>query len=206
MPKSPASQSEVSITWAEPGHFSEMRRDHAGFRIGRRRAQYPCRDAMPGMRLKRAVNASVHSWKPNPYFALLKSSTYLPRAKPFVSEKLIQALDRPPLRTIISQFHQLRALDRVTHATRRRVTAAHCPGDSVLGVQPLLRSRPVKSAPTAIQAWDTCDGCMARCTHLLRMPTDRVLELPRVGTHTHRALIGRERLHAPARRPSWRGF
>lgn len=49
----------------------------------------------------------------NLYFALVRSSIYLPRSTVNTSERLIQALDTPPLSTLLHQLRDLGALDRV---------------------------------------------------------------------------------------------
>lgn len=79
---------------------------------------YLCAGAMPwhgeegGRVCGRPVRGSLRAAS-NLYYALVKSAIYLPRATATVSEKLIQALDSPPLSTLIAQFRDLGALDRV---------------------------------------------------------------------------------------------
>jgi hypothetical protein len=55
----------------------------------------------------------------NLYYAMVKSSIYLPREKANVPEKLIQALDNPPLGTLIKTLQDANALDRLDPATLR---------------------------------------------------------------------------------------
>jgi hypothetical protein len=80
--------------------------------------EYLCKGAMPwhgedgGRECGRPVRGSLRAAS-NLYYALIKSAIYLPRATATVPEKLIQALDTPPLSTLINQFRQMDALDRV---------------------------------------------------------------------------------------------
>jgi hypothetical protein len=50
---------------------------------------------------------------------MVKSSIYLPREKANVPEKLIQALDNPPLSTLIKTLQDAKALDRLQPETLR---------------------------------------------------------------------------------------
>lgn len=112
------SRTLAGITEAEPlgsprGPMTTLTAD-----LTRGGEEYLCKGAMPwhgeeGERqCGRPVRGSLRAAS-NLYFALVKSSIYLPRATPTVPEKLIQALDAPPLSTLINQFRQLGALDRV---------------------------------------------------------------------------------------------
>ena len=80
--------------------------------------EYVCKGAMPwhgeagGRECGRPVRGSLRAAS-NLYYALVKSAIYLPRATATVPEKLILALDTPPLSTLINQFRQLDALDRL---------------------------------------------------------------------------------------------
>lgn len=80
--------------------------------------EYLCKGAMPwhgedgGRDCGRPLRGSLRAAS-NLYYALIRSAIYLPRATATVPEKLIQALDTPPLSTLINQFRQLDALDRV---------------------------------------------------------------------------------------------
>lgn len=80
--------------------------------------EYLCKGSMPwhgedgGRACGRPVRGSLRAAS-NLYYALVKSAIYLPRATATVPEKLIQALDTPPLSTLINQFRQIHALDRV---------------------------------------------------------------------------------------------
>lgn len=80
--------------------------------------EYLCTGAMPwhgesgGRQCGRPVRGSLRAAS-NLYYALVKSAIYLPRATSTVPEKLIQALDTPPLSTLIAQFKQAGAIDMV---------------------------------------------------------------------------------------------
>ncbi len=80
--------------------------------------EYLCQGAMPwhgedgGRPCGRPIRGSLRAAS-NLYYALVKSSIYLPRATGAVPEKLIQALDSPPLSTLISMFRQAGGLDLI---------------------------------------------------------------------------------------------
>lgn len=86
--------------------------------------EYLCKGAMPwhgeegGRPCGRPVRGSLRAAS-NLYYALVKSAIYLPRATAKVPEKLIQALDSPPLSTLISLLHQAGGLDQVEPAMLR---------------------------------------------------------------------------------------
>src|ERR1019366_37645 len=81
-------------------------------------SEYLCRGAMPwhgedgGRQCGRQIRGSLRAAS-NLYYALIKSSIYLPRERVNVPEKLIQALDNPPLSTLIKTLQDLNALDRL---------------------------------------------------------------------------------------------
>jgi Domain of unknown function (DUF1998) len=80
--------------------------------------EYLCPGAMPwhgeqgGRGCGRPIRGSLRAAS-NLYYALVKSSIYLPRSTGTVPEKLILALDTPPLSTLIIQLRQLGALDQL---------------------------------------------------------------------------------------------
>jgi hypothetical protein len=86
--------------------------------------EYLCNGAMPwhgedggrkcGLPLRGSLRAAS-----NLYFALVKSSIYLPRATSTVPERLIQALDSPPLSTLLSLLRQAGGLDQLDPAILR---------------------------------------------------------------------------------------
>lgn len=112
------SRTLAGITEAEPLGSPRGPRTTLSTELTKDGEEYLCKGAMPwhgeeGERqCSRHVRGSLRAAS-NLYFALVKSSIYLPRATPTVPEKLIQALDTPPLSTLINQFGQLDALDRV---------------------------------------------------------------------------------------------
>lgn len=86
--------------------------------------EYLCKGAMPwhgedgGRRCGLPVRGSLRAAS-NLYFALVKSAIYLPRATTTVPERLIQALDSPPLSTLLSLLRQAGGLDQLDPATLR---------------------------------------------------------------------------------------
>jgi hypothetical protein len=81
--------------------------------------EFLCNGVMPwhgddtGSGCNRTVRGSLRNAS-NLYYSLVRSSIYLPRATATVPESLIQALDSPPLSTLIHQFRQLDQLPMVT--------------------------------------------------------------------------------------------
>ncbi len=86
--------------------------------------QYLCHGIMPwhgedgGRECGRPVRGSLRAAS-NLYYALVKSAIYLPRGTATVPEKLIQALDSPPLSTLINLLRAAGGLDRVGPAELR---------------------------------------------------------------------------------------
>jgi hypothetical protein len=86
--------------------------------------EYLCNGAMPwhgeegGRDCGRPIRGSLRAAS-NLYYALVKSAIYLPRATATVPEKLIQALDTPPLSTLISLLRQAGGLDQLQPALLR---------------------------------------------------------------------------------------
>jgi len=80
--------------------------------------EYLCHGATPwhgdsdGRGCGRQLRGSLRAAS-NLYYAMVKSSIYLPREKANVPEKLIQVLDNPPLSTLIKTLQDANALDRL---------------------------------------------------------------------------------------------
>jgi Domain of unknown function (DUF1998) len=112
------SRNLAGITEAEPVGSPQYPKTTLSADLTGGEDQYLCKGAMPwhgedgGRPCGRPVRGSLRAAS-NLYYALVKSAIYLPRATATVSEKLIQALDTPPLSTLISQLQDLGALDRV---------------------------------------------------------------------------------------------
>lgn len=112
------------ITDASPATGTSPSRTTLSANLAPGEGEYLCRGAMPwhgedgGRPCGRQLRGSLRAAS-NLYYAMVKSSIYLPREKANVPEKLIQALDNPPLSTLIKTLQDANALDRLQPETLR---------------------------------------------------------------------------------------
>lgn len=117
-------RSLAGITDAEPLSSSRYPMTTLSAELTEGGREYLCNGPMPwhgdegGHGCGRPVRGSLRAAS-NLYYALVKSAIYLPRATATVPEKLIQALDSPPLSTLISLLRQAGGLDQVEPAMLR---------------------------------------------------------------------------------------
>jgi len=112
------------ITDAEPVGSSRYPKTTLSDELTEGGGEYLCGGPMPwhgqadGGGCGRPMRGSLRAAS-NLYFALVKSAIYLPRETTTVPEKLIQALDSPPLSTLISLLRQAGGLGQVQPAMLR---------------------------------------------------------------------------------------
>jgi hypothetical protein len=112
------------ITDARPGVGAAPAKTSLSTTLAPNEGEFLCQGGMPwhgelgGRQCDRQLRGSLRAAS-NLYYAMVKSSIYLPRGKANVPEKLIQVLDNPPLGTLIKTLQDANALDRLDPATLR---------------------------------------------------------------------------------------
>ena len=114
----------AGITEAAPLHSPKYPMTTLSAELSDGGDEYLCKGAMPwhgedgGRRCGLPVRGSLRAAS-NLYFALVKSSIYLPRETATVPERLIQALASPPLSTLLNLLGQAGGLGQLDPATLR---------------------------------------------------------------------------------------